>query len=498
MQHGDKAFFGPHDNPNNPALADLLVVPTTPMVPDLGPLIAEALREKGIVVPDRAACLAWDKADRAAGGLGGDADKEYAYAAYCFDPELPAGAAEKRICGVPESIYTALTAEDQVTVRAGKVVGSPTGAATSVAQWVLRNHLTMRVLLPVVPGRRRGRVWTRTVARVGQTWCHYTTPAGGGSARWVARPQRDWMRAQLRQVLKGMYYVKVRRENKQDVYELKPWTMKIDTLREVEAALADLVAITSGDDTSTAARELADAYGWKRGMYPATGTWVLCRNGVLDLNTGQVTPNTPLWFSLTRVESDYNHDLDPYADTLWSRLLRAQWADDPGAMTCLQQWFGYVLSGRVDLQKFLWLHGIPGSGKTTITLVLKALMGTVSEVGLDALNSRFGLEEVYLGGTTLALISDSRFSSRDSSLALNRLIAITGGDPLLVDIKYQSPVTSVLPVRIHGTSNTLPNLSDHTGALMDRILLLKTSRAIRDTSEDVKNAAGKVAADELA
>ncbi|MRT32857.1 hypothetical protein FGX01_03170, partial [Xylella fastidiosa subsp. multiplex] len=76
------------------------------------------------------------------------------------------------------------------------------------------------------------------------------------------------------------------------------------------------------------------------------------RNGVLDVETGALSLNTPLWFSLSRIEADYDHAADPYADCDWLRMLGSQWPDDADAITCLQQWFGYVLSGRTDLQKW--------------------------------------------------------------------------------------------------------------------------------------------------
>ncbi len=485
MQHGDANFFH-NDDPLDPPLESLLVVPTTAMVPALGPLIAEALVAKGIEVPDRAACLAWDQADRAAGGFGGDPDKEYAYATYCFDPELAAGAIEKRICGVPESIYSALPAEEQVKVRAGRVIGSPTGAATSVAHWVLRNRLTMRVLTER-PGRRR-RIPMRTVARVGEMWCHYTTPDGGGPARWVARPGRDWMRSQLRQVLREMYYVKPTKHTSQGVvsysYELKPWTLKIDTLREVEAAMADLVSVVSGDLATTAARELPDAYGQMHGMFPASGTWVLCRNGVLDLNTGRMLPNSPLWFSLSRVEADYDHSLDPLAaDTLWMRMLLDQWSDDPGAIDCLQEWFGYILSGRMDLQKAMLILGPGASGKGNIAAVLEALVSGATSTDMHRLNTNFGLAKLYQSGATLAVMGDVRFNAPDATQAVQNLLSVIGQDMVPVDIKYKDEVDAQLPIRFHMSANEFPNIPDNAAAMARRLLLLKTGRSFAGTED---------------
>jgi putative DNA primase/helicase len=157
-----------------------------------------------------------------------------------------------------------------------------------------------------------------------------------------------------------------------------------------------------------------------------------------------------------------------------------------------------VISGRNDLQKFMWLFGVKGSGKTQITTVLDALVGRTAEIGLDGLNDKWGLEDVYVSGVTLGLINDSRFSPRDSSLAMNRLLAITGDEPnIRIPIKHKTEVSSRLALRFHGTANSLPNLSDHTGALADRMLMLETTKGVRDTAADVKELGKRIVSNEL-
>lgn len=482
MQHGDKRYFGPHTDPNNPPLAELLAVPTTDRVPDVGPLVAEALAEKGIEVPGRAACLAWDKADRAAGGIGGDADLEYAYAMWAIDPELTAtSAAEKRICGVPESIYTDLSTDDRAKVAAGEVIASPS-SINAVAAWVVRNHLTVRSLLPGQTGRRQRRlVSMRTLTRIGETWYQYTVLAAGEPPRWVPRTDPEWMRGRLRAVLRGMYYVKMRKPDN-PVYELKPWPSKVGDLREVEAALADLLKVDG--EVATTARELPDAYGQMRRVYPADGTLALCRNGVLDLNTGKLVSNTPLWFSLSRIEANYDHSLDPAAGgTEWMGMLMDQWADDPAAIACLGEWFGYVLSGRTDKQKAMFIRGVTGSGKGNIAAVLMALVSGSVSTGLNRLNSNFGLAKLYTSGTTLAVMGDVRFNTPDSSQAVENLLGVIGQDVMPIDIKYRDEVDAALPVRFHMSANEFPNIPDNSAAIARRLLMLNAEHSFEAVAD---------------
>ena len=319
----------------DPYLDEIPVIPVD--------IVAEALGERGARVPTRREVR--DFADRDGSP---DPEDELLYAKYVADPDLDAAAdsAERRICGVPESIYEALDAHAQAKVRAGLVI-SPPQAPTYVARWLVRNVFTARLPLPAATGGRRRRVWMRTLVRVDRTWYSYERTAAGGP-RWVAKADPEWMRGRLREELARLWFLKDRRENGQVIYDhLKAWNPDDRSLTQVENASADLVNISTG----THARELPDARGRMHTAYTAQSP-VLCRTGVLDVATGTLTASTPLWFSLTRVEAEYDHKAD-YNDSEWLRTLRAQWFDDPRSITCLQQWFGYVISNRNDLQRLM-------------------------------------------------------------------------------------------------------------------------------------------------
>lgn len=483
IYHG-RDLIDPHTGQpdRDPWLCDIPVVPTD--------MVADALTDRGVALPTRKEVRAFAEASGDT-----DPDDEFLRAAYIPDPDLDAAAksaAEKRINGVPESIFETLNADEQDKVLARKVIAPPQ-APTAVAHWLVREKFSSRRLMPPPPDRptRRRRAWMPTLVRIDQVWYSYERTGKGDPPRWVAHTDPEWMRGRLREVLEKLWYVKTRQLKGGNEYSLKWWNPDDRGLAQVENALADKLSAGTG----TAPRELADIYGHLHGVYSG-GTRVLVRNGLLDLETGHVSANTSLWFSLTRIEADYDHRADPYADSRWLRMLRAQWGDDPGSMLLAQMWFGYVISGRTDLQKFLWMFGEPGSGKSQITRVLDALIGNTVEIGLEGLNDKWGLEDAYETGAALAFINDARFNPRDSSLAMNRLLAITGGDPgIRIPRKNRREITGRLPLRFHGVSNTLPNLSDHTGALKDRMLMLETSVAIRDTADDIKDLGKLIAGD---
>lgn len=461
----------------DPMAEDVLVIP---LAGEVGTLVTEFLADHGVTPPTRLECREWSLADRDAGGDGVDPLAELARATYGVDPDLPTAAAEPRIHGVPKSVFDLLTEDEQAKVKAGLVVPTPR-APLPVARWLTRHRYTVRMLLP---GQRR-HAWMRTVLRIDQTWFHYARPAGQPH-RWIARTDPEWMPGQLRDVLGELWYVKTGKQGGLPVAELKWWNPDSTSVTEVERALMGLLADKDDDDTiesGTAARELPDAYGHRHDAYGNAN--VLCRNGVLDPTCGILLPNTPLWFSPPVIAAAYQHGLDLGADTEWmSKVLRTQWADDPGAIICLQQWFGYVLSGRTDLQKFMLILGPSGSSKSIITDVLGSLMGIVTATKLDTLNGRFGLQSLYESGAQLAPIPDIRFSSRDSTTAVGNLLAVIGEDTVNIERKNKIDVSAKLGVRFHGSANEMPRWNDNSSALRRRALILETTKGFRGTDAE--------------
>jgi P4 family phage/plasmid primase-like protien len=201
------------------------------------------------------------------------------------------------------------------------------------------------------------------------------------------------------------------------------------------------------------------------------------------VRTGTLVPTTPLWFSLSRIAADYAPALDPdgpeIADSRWMRLLHDQWAGDPRAILMAQEWFGYVLSGRTDLQKAMLVLGLTGSGKGVIADVLKALVSYVS-TSLHRLNTNFGLAKLYQSGATLAVMGDVRFNARDASQATENLLGIIGQDTSSIDIKYKDEVDADLRVRFHMSANEIPNIPDNAAAMARRLLILVTRHQFGD------------------
>jgi putative DNA primase/helicase len=209
-----------------------------------------------------------------------------------------------------------------------------------------------------------------------------------------------------------------------------------------------------------------------RDLIPArNGIWRMTTTG-LEL-VGQPTPQL---YSFTALD----YDVDPNAPrpVKWLEFLQSAWSDDPQQINTLQEAMGYYVVPDTSLQKILMLVGPRRSGKGTIGRILTAMVGPENVCGptLSGMCGNFGLWGLL--GKSLAIISDARLSGRsDQAIVTERLLAISGEDAVEVHRKNLASVTLRLPVRFLILTNELPKLSDASGALPSRLIVLRMTRS---------------------
>lgn len=192
---------------------------------------------------------------------------------------------------------------------------------------------------------------------------------------------------------------------------------------------------------------------------------VVCANGVYDVGTNALLPHTPERFNLQSVPFAY--DAAATAPT-WEWFLNDVLPDD--ARRFLQEWFGYILSGRTDLEKIANLVGRRRSGKGTIAAVLEALVGpeNVAAPSMPSLVGTFG--EQPLIGKTLAVFSDISWAFREIAEAVEIMKKISGNDSRDVNRKNRDVWHGRLGVRFMIMGNDMPRFTDASGALAGRMI----------------------------
>jgi putative DNA primase/helicase len=206
------------------------------------------------------------------------------------------------------------------------------------------------------------------------------------------------------------------------------------------------------------------------------GEFIPLANGILELSTRRLRPHTPEFFGQHVLPFAY--EPSALAPKKWLQFLDQLWPKDDESKKTLAEVFGYVVCGDTSHQKMFSAVGPKRSGKGTIGRVLTGLVGPHNTVGptLASLTQPFGLQPFI--GRQLAIFSDARLGSRaNSTIAVERLLSISGEDSLTIDRKYRDPWTGRLPTRILILTNELPRFADSSGALASRfvILILTTS-----------------------
>lgn len=208
---------------------------------------------------------------------------------------------------------------------------------------------------------------------------------------------------------------------------------------------------------------------------PDARSVIACANGLLDVHTRRLSKLTPAFFNRVSVPFPYHDDAPP--PKRWLDFLADIWGEDSEAIETLQEWAGYILSGRTDQQKILYVVGPPRSGKGTIGRILTTLIGAQNTASTtpSALPTDFGLEALL--GKSLAIMADARTSTQGNEALVERLLTISGEDAVPVKRKYREDWMGRLPVRFVLMSNDLPAFRDPSGAIASRLLILRMTKS---------------------
>lgn len=301
---------------------------------------------------------------------------------------------------------------------------------------------------------------------------HFTSSVGGRSCRTLHFWRGDFY------AHAGSHYREMpRKELRSRIYaimsqginhERKPFEPKRDIVADVLDAIE---AVTYLDHRIEAPCFVDEG----RDMPPGT-EYIPLKNCLLHVPTRDRLDHTPEFFNLHALDFDY----DPNAEDAkrWDEFLHQLWPDDTESRDALQEMFGLYLTPDTSHQKIGLIVGPRRSGKGTIARTLCSLIGqhNYDSPTLSSLSHNFGLSSMI--GKLLAVIADARLSGKtDHAVIAERLLSISGEDFQTIDRKYKDPWTGKLFVRFLLLSNELPSLTDASGALASRFIILKLDRS---------------------
>jgi putative DNA primase/helicase len=250
-------------------------------------------------------------------------------------------------------------------------------------------------------------------------------------------------------------------------FEPVPWNPNDRKIFFVKKALRPVVRI----DTKN------DAPCWLDGRNDEV---IAFQNSLLRIAGRQQIECTPEYFNTNVLPFDYDPAVG--VPVKWLEFLSQLWPDDPESIALLQEWFGYIVSGRNDLEKILALFGLPRTGKGTIAHVLRSLAGAYNCCGpsADSLCERFGLEPLI--GKTLAIMDELAASNGKKFVSVIK--DISGRGAPTVDRKNKLAWNGNLGVRFMLLANQRENLPDASGAIIDRMVVLETTISFKGKEDE--------------
>lgn len=201
-------------------------------------------------------------------------------------------------------------------------------------------------------------------------------------------------------------------------------------------------------------------------------------NGILDINTGKLTPHTPNQFFKTAIPIDFDQKA---ICPRWEQFLAEIFPDDLEKARTLQDFSGYCLMPAIFIHKALFLIGPGGNGKSIFINTLSKLVGwhNVSAIEPHQLGDKFIIGT--LKDKLLNCCNEIETKSPIHGAALKQVIS---GDLVQADQKYKSPLT-FRPIAKHLFSmNSLPNLTDSTIGMTRRLIVVKFNQRFTGKDED--------------
>ncbi len=282
---------------------------------------------------------------------------------------------------------------------------------------------------------------------------------------WLAWDGRRWARNEARATQLAVHTVEImsraakRAPTPEKIAELQKWAKQ----SEADARLKAMLSIASRLEPIASTADRFDQDPWLFN----------CRNGTIDLRTGDLRPHSQ-GDGITRLAPvDYQPDAryEP-----WERFLEEVTAGKEGMADFLRQAAGYTLTGDTSEEFVFIAHGGAGRGKTTFLEALAAAMGDYAgsirvEALTDGGRSTGGHNEdiARLAGKRLVTAVEA---SEGERLREGLFKSLTGGDTIPASFKNK-PVFDFVPAfKLWMATNHVPRMRADDEGLRRRVIKL--------------------------
>lgn len=202
---------------------------------------------------------------------------------------------------------------------------------------------------------------------------------------------------------------------------------------------------------------------------------IACKNGVLNLVTGEV--ETPNKSDINTVYIPYCYNNDPAYSPRIDEFMKQLTGGDPLKMQFLYQIAGYCLLKKNLFEKFVICKGEGGTGKSTYMNLLHKMVGgdvNCSHIGLADFD-----KDYYLASTVGKLVNiDDDVVDGKILENTGRFKSIISGNVISVRQIYREVMDFIPYITCIFSCNKLPRIMDKTSGLYRRMVLIELNHKV--------------------
>ena len=208
------------------------------------------------------------------------------------------------------------------------------------------------------------------------------------------------------------------------------------------------------------------------------GEWhkVACKNGVLNLVSGEV--EQPNKSEVNTIYIPYNYNNDPWYSPKIDQFMKDLTGADPMKMEFLYQIVGYCLLKKNLFQKFFIMVGEGGTGKSTFTNLVQHLVSdnNCAHVSLPKFDDDYFLSTLM---GKLVNIDDDISDTRALEYT-GRFKSVVSGEKISVRQIYKEVEDRIPFATLLFNCNKLPKIMDRTSGMYRRIILIELNNKVKD------------------
>ena len=211
-------------------------------------------------------------------------------------------------------------------------------------------------------------------------------------------------------------------------------------------------------------------------------SYLICfRNGVYDICADKMLEHSPEYYFFSYL--DYNFiPKEIGKGEVFDNYLESLSEENYAIKQRVLEIIGYCCSDMPNLKKIPLFVGKRDSGKTTLTRLIHSIVGEENGVAISLEHiNRFSAADLY--GKKIGISSDLS-GKKLSSVAVEELKLLTGGDVVRVERKGKDAFSFIPTCKILIASNFRPKLSDYDEALEERWVVVPFRKSISQSEKN--------------